>query len=88
MQDPPWFLWDVSATDADLRARLRAEDPDARAQWQAWVMAEARFNEVWEDLSLEEILRNWPHIQRHLGRSRPFWEFPINGWRELGFLPG
>ena len=51
-------------------------------------MAEARFNEVWEYLSLEEILRNWPHIQRHLGRSRPFWEFPINGWRELGFLPG
>ena len=73
MQDRPWFLWDVSATDADLRARLRAEDPDARAQWQAWVMAEARFNEVWEYLSLEEILRNWPHIQRHLGRSQPFW---------------
>lgn len=51
-------------------------------------MAEARFNEVWEYLSLEEILRNWPHIQWHLGRSRPFWEFLINGWRELGFLPG
>ncbi len=51
-------------------------------------MAEARFNEVWEYLSLEEILRNWPDIQRHLGRSRPFWEFLINGWRELGLLPG
>jgi hypothetical protein len=23
MKDPPWFLWDVKVTDAELRERLR-----------------------------------------------------------------
>ncbi len=87
MGDRPYFLWDVPEDEAGLREKLRGTDPDARAQWQAWVMAEARYDEVWRYLTLDEILRDWEHIQRHLGRSRPFWEFLLNGWRELGLLP-
>ena len=51
-------------------------------------MREARFEEVWDYLTLEEVLRDWPRIVRHLGRSRAFWEFLLDGWKRQGLLPG
>lgn len=87
MKDRPWFLWDVPVTETELRERLRDPDPLIRAQWQGRVLREARYPEVWEYLTLDEILRDWPHIQRHLGRMRGFWEFLLEGWREDGLLP-
>ncbi|MHB1846697.1 MAG: hypothetical protein ACYCWW_17895 [Deltaproteobacteria bacterium] len=83
----PYFLWDVDVTEDELRERLKTPDPDARAQWQGHLMREARYREVWEYLTLAEILRDWEHIRRHLGRMRGFWEFLLEGWREDGLLP-
>jgi hypothetical protein len=85
--DRPWFLWDVDVSDAELRERLKTLDPDARAQWQACIMREARYPEVWDYLTLEDILENWPNIRRHLGRMRSFWDFLLHGWRDDGLLP-
>lgn len=87
MRDRPYFLWDVPVNEAQLRERLRHADPDTRAQWQGCIMREARYDEVWGYLTLDEILRDWPHIQRHLGRMRGFWEYLLNGWRKDGLLP-
>ncbi|MCA9594662.1 MAG: hypothetical protein KC776_15185 [Myxococcales bacterium] len=83
----PAFLWDVTVTEAELRAHLATADPDIRAQWQGRVLREARFNEVWKYVTLDEVVRDWPRIRRHLGRSRTFWEFLLDGWRAHGFLP-
>jgi hypothetical protein len=87
MHDRPYFLWDVPITEAELRDRLRHPDPDTRAQWQAVVMREARYDDVWTYLTLSEVVRDWPDIQRHLGRMRGFWEYLLNGWRKDGLLP-
>jgi len=87
MRDRPWFFWDVPVTEAELRERLKHSDPDTRAQWQARIMREARYSEVWEYLTIEDILENWPAIQRHLGRRRAFWEYLFDGWRRDGLLP-
>jgi len=87
MMDRPYFLWDVDLTEAELRDRLKVADPDARAQWEACVMREARFEDVWRYLSLDQILKDWPWITRHLGRRRAFWKFLLDGWREDGLLP-
>ena len=86
MRDRPYFLWDVEITEPQLRERLHHADPDTRAQWQARVMREARFDEVWQYLTLDEILANWEPIKRHLGRRRPIWEFLLRGWRDDGLL--
>ncbi len=86
-KDKPWFLWDVDVSEAELRERLRQDDPDGRAQWQARIMREARFHEVWQYLTLDDVLANWPHIRRHLGRMRPFWDWLLRGWRDDGLLP-
>jgi hypothetical protein len=87
MNDRPYFLWDVPVSDADLRSRLHDPDPDIRAHWQARIMREARFDDVWSYLTLKEILEDWPDIQRHLGRRRSFWEFLLQGWRADGLVP-
>ena len=87
MRNRPYFLWDVDVTEAELRERLRHPDPYIRAQWQGAVLREARYADVWRNLSLEEILRDWELIRRHLGRRRAQWEFLLNGWREDGLLP-
>ena len=84
--DRPYFAWDVNVTEAELRDKLRCSDADARAQWQGWIMAEARYPDVWRFLSLDEILRDWSHIRLHLGRKRAFWEFLLDGWRSQGLI--
>ncbi len=85
--DRPWFLWDVSLSDAEFRKRLTHLDARIRAQWQGVLLREARMFEVWSYLTLEDVLENWEHIQRHLGRRRAFWEWLLEGWRKDGLLP-
>ncbi len=87
MDERPWFLWDVRVTESELRERLHDPDARIRAQWAGHVLREATYREVWEYLSLEEILRDWPLIRRHLGRRREFWEWLLQGWRDDGLLP-
>jgi hypothetical protein len=89
VHDGPYFLWsdDDQVTEAELRERLRAPDDAERALWEARVMREARYGDVWKYVSLDDVLRDWELIQRHLGRMRAFWEFLLKGWRDDGLLP-
>ncbi|MCK6550036.1 hypothetical protein L6R52_29650 [Myxococcota bacterium] len=80
-------MWDVDISDEELRVRLRDPDPRVRAQWQGVVLREARFDDVWRYLTLDEVLRDWALVERHLGRRRAFWVFLIEGWRRDGLLP-
>ncbi|MBL8950248.1 MAG: hypothetical protein JNK82_05705 [Myxococcaceae bacterium] len=84
--DRPWFLCDVDISDAAFRERLRDPDPVIRAQWQGALLREATVADVWRYVALSEVLENWVHIARHLGRRRAFWEWLIRGWREDGRL--
>jgi hypothetical protein len=86
VSDRPYFLWDVRITELEFRDRLRQRDPDARAQWQACVMREARYDDVWNYLTLDDVVANWECIRRHLGRRRALWEFLLRGWRQDGLL--
>lgn len=83
----PWFLWDAQVSEAELRTRLHHPDPAVRAQWQGVIMREARFREVFEYLTLAEIVRDFEHIERHLGRRRAFWIWILEGFRRDGILP-
>jgi hypothetical protein len=82
----PYFLWDTPISNAELRDRLRDADPDVRAQWQGVVLREARFDDVWSYLTIADVVEDWPRIRSHLGRSREFWEFLLEGWRARGLL--
>lgn len=85
-QGQPYFIWDVPITVAELRQRLRHPDAGVRALWKARVMREARYQDVWRFLSLEDLLVDFERIQKHLGRTRRFWRFLIDGWRADGLI--
>ena len=90
LDDPsarPYFLWNEDITVGDLRAKLQSPDVDERALWMARVMREARYQDVFKLLQLTDILSLLPRIDRHLGRSRDFWHWLIEGWRSDGLLP-
>lgn len=87
MSERPWFLWDSEIAEDELRARLAHPDPKVRAQWQGVVMREATFREVFEYLTLAEIVCDFPEIERHLGRRRRFWIWILEGFRRDGLLP-
>lgn len=46
------------------------------------LLREARWAEIWSYVRLGELLVNWQHIDRHLGRKRAFWNWLIDGCAE------
>ncbi|MEZ4320699.1 MAG: hypothetical protein R3F61_24675 [Myxococcota bacterium] len=78
----PYFLWDVDLTLADLEARLA--DPDHRAYWLATLLRQAKPDDVFRFVTLDEIARDWDSIERGLGRQRDFWEWRIRRWKTHG----
>jgi hypothetical protein len=82
----PYFIWDVPVTLGELKRLLRDPDQSVRALWIARVMREARYEDVWKLVSLEDVLTWFPRAQRHLGRSRRFWEFLLGEWRRRGLV--
>lgn len=90
LDDPlarPYFLWNEAITCAELRQKLAATDPDERALWIGRIMREARYQDVWKFVRLGDVLELLPRIDRHLGRTREFWRWLIQGWRDDGLIP-
>jgi len=90
LDDPqarPYFLWNEAITCAELRHKLAATDPDERALWIGRIMREARYQDVWKFVRLRDVLELLPRIDRHLGRTREFWRWLIQGWRDDGLIP-
>lgn len=83
----PYFVWDEALTYGELRRLLATGDEEQRALWAARVMREARYRDVWRLLRLSDVLALLPRIEPHLGRSRAFWTWLIEGWRADGLLP-
>ena len=52
--------------------------------WAARVLREARFDDVWRFISVEEIVRMWPLLAPRLGRRRAFWTWMLDRWRAGG----
>jgi len=90
LNDPdarPYFVWDETITYAQLRQKLTSPDLDERVLWMGRVMREARYQDVWKLLRLRDVLPLLARIDRHLGRSREFWHWLIEGWRADGLIP-
>jgi hypothetical protein len=87
-QGRPYFLWDLDMTLVELRQRLEDEDPDVRAYFAAKVMRQAKPDDAVTLLTAARIHREWPRLQRYLGKERPFWEWLLGEWRRLGYVGG
>ncbi len=91
LDDPeaiPYFLWDDPMTVREVRERLRTASPPEQARLLGKIMREARDTEVWRFASPSEVAARWGELSKHLGRSRPFWEYLLGLWRSEGLLGG
>lgn len=84
----PYFLWGDPMTVRELRERLRTASEPERVRLIGSILREARDTDVWEWVSLREVIQLWPKLQRHLGRRRAFWEFLLSRWDQQGLLDG
>lgn len=76
LSDPdarPYFLWWTDAIVADFRASLISASCRERAYWLGALLREANTRDVWRFTTPAAIRAEWPHLIRHLGRSRPMW---------------
>jgi hypothetical protein len=82
----PYFLWDEDVSIDELRACLRGEDDRERLRLLGKLLREARDIDVWRFVTLAEVVEALPKLARRLGRRRAFWDFVIEGWRDVGVL--
>ena len=80
-RDRPYFLWDDEMTMAEFRAQLHDVDPEVRAYFIGKLMRQAKPDDVFSFVSLDEIYDLLPAIDRYLGRTRAFWHWLLERWR-------
>jgi hypothetical protein len=79
----PYFLWWTNVTVGRLREFLRSPDAQERSYWLGALLREANSRDVWLFVTPDQVRRDWPHLIRHLGRSRSMWAWLL----ELEDLP-
>jgi hypothetical protein len=76
----PYFLWDCEMTLVEFERRLRDESEEGRAYLIGKLMRQAKPDDVFTFVSVDELVAAWPRSSRYLGRSRPFWEWLLRLW--------
>ena len=76
----PYFLWDMDLTLSEFQHRLRAGDEDTRAYLIGKLMRQAKPDDVFTFVTVDEICGLWSRIQKYLGKSLPFWTWLLSQW--------
>jgi len=70
-----------------LKEHLRAGDASEKVEWASRILREARLDDVWRFLSVDDVLQLWPQMAPRLGRRRAFWTWMLDRWRADGLIP-
>ena len=76
----PYFLWDCDLTVTEFQARLGDPNLNVRAYFLAKLMRQAKPDDVFGFVELSTVRTLWPHLERYLGNSRPFWSWLLDMW--------
>lgn len=79
----PYFLWDTEMTLARFEELLREGEEEVRAHLVGKLMRQAKPDDVFTFVSLDDIGELWPRIERKLGRTRAFWTWWLRRWGVL-----
>jgi hypothetical protein len=77
----PYFIWDYDLTDADLRAILRGDDELQKTWLVARLLESARFEDIWQYISLAELCDIFPKLQLK-PQVRAVWEYALSVWSD------
>ena len=78
------FAWDRPETAESLRRRLTTATGAEWLRTVAWLMREARVEQVWQFLTLRQVADAFPRLRPMLGRRAPVWEHLLRCAHELG----
>lgn len=80
------FAWDRVESKESLRQKLADESSSTWPNTAAWLLREARTEQVWDFLTLQQIQKHFSKIQPLLGRRKELWEYLLRTAHELGKL--
>lgn len=80
------FAWDRPETAATLREKLAATSSPDWLPPAAWLLREARVEQVWDFLTLQQVADHFTELRPMLGRRRAVWEHLLRAAHELGRL--
>jgi hypothetical protein len=80
------FAWDRPESVGSLRAKLAAPFSQEWLRTAAWLMREARVEQVWQFLTLKQIADVFPQLRPMLGRRQAVWDYLLRAAHELGRL--
>ena len=81
MLQTPYFIWDYDITDADVHAILCGDDEEQKAWVVARLLEAARFDDIWQYISLAELRSIFPKLQLK-PQVRAAWEFALLVWAD------
>lgn len=76
----PYFLWDSDMTLSEFERQLREENSEGRAYLVGKLMRQAKPDDVFTFVTVDDIVALWPRLERYLGRQRPFWRWLLGFW--------
>ena len=76
----PYFLWDDDLTLDAFRAKLHDPDTEVRAYFVGKLMRQAKPDDVFSFVTLDEIGMLWGRVERYLGNTREFWRWLMGRW--------
>ncbi|MCA8953925.1 MAG: hypothetical protein KDE27_30725 [Planctomycetes bacterium] len=76
----PYFLWDSDMTLPEFEQKLREESREGRAYLVGKLMRQAKPDDVFTFVTVDEIVDLWPTLVRYLGRQREFWTWLLGYW--------
>lgn len=68
-----YFVWWADVSVGEFKEHLADPDPERRAYWLGALLREANSRDVWLFTSPSAIRSLWPHLNRHLGKTRERW---------------
>lgn len=78
----PYFIWDYDLTEEDVRAILRGENEYEKIQMMVRILESARWEDIWQYLTLGEIRWHWSQISRGLRPEiRAAWVWALEVWQ-------
>jgi hypothetical protein len=80
----PYFLWDLDLQIDEFRARLRDPDPEVRAYFLGKLMRQAKPDDVFSFVALDELREQLALVDRYLGSTRLFWHWLLEKWQPSG----
>ncbi len=77
----PYFCWDRKDTINDILKRI---DGAEKYKTIAWLLREAKFQDIWFFIKPQDVFNNYSKIAKYLGKNKDFWDYILGEWNELG----